>query len=316
MTSTGAMPDSISASPSAHIIAWARISRAPRRLSRSRSSSVACRVCGSTSSARSRHTDTRFASLPRLSQSGIDSAECSRAVTDIITMTLGEVHALTTGVFLAHRVSPDQTRALADVITAAERDQCRSHGLFRIPGYLKSVVSGRVRRDAVPQLTQLAPGVIRVDAQMGFAPLALERGHAGLVEAAHAQGIAALSVVNAHHFAALWPEVEAVAEQGLVVFAFLSNSSFVAPPGGNRRLFGTNPMAFAWPRVGKPPMLFDQASSASARGEILMRQRAGEKIPPGWAITTDGQPTTDPTEALAGAQLPFGGHKGGAIALM
>jgi LDH2 family malate/lactate/ureidoglycolate dehydrogenase len=90
----------------------------------------------------------------------------------------------------------------------------------------------------------------------------------------------------------------------------------VAPAGGIDKLYGTNPMAFAWPRVGKPPMIFDQASSASARGEIQIHLRDGKPLPEGWAIDADGNPTTDPKAALAGAQLPFGGHKGAAIALM
>ena len=134
---------------------------------------------------------------------------------------------------------------------------------------------------------------------------------------ATSQGIAALGVINSCHIAALWPEVEALAERGLVAFAFVTAASYVAPAGGTKPLFGTNPMAFAWPRPdGKPPLVFDQASSASARGEIMLHQRDGKPLPEGWAIDADGQPTTDPAAALAGAQLPFGGYKGAAIALM
>jgi delta1-piperideine-2-carboxylate reductase len=81
-------------------------------------------------------------------------------------------------------------------------------------------------------------------------------------------------------------------------------------------LFGTNPMAFAWPRHEKPPLVFDQASSACARGEIQLRLRDGRPLPDGWAIGPDGKPTNDPAEALAGAQLPFGGFKGSNIAMM
>ena len=113
----------------------------------------------------------------------------------------------------------------------------------------------------------------------GFSPLALEYGRAALVEKARSQGIAALGITNSYHFAALWPETEALAEQGLAAFAFVTSSSFVAPAGGTKPLFGTNPMSFAWPREGKPPMVFDQASSASARGEIQIHQRDGKPIP-------------------------------------
>jgi LDH2 family malate/lactate/ureidoglycolate dehydrogenase len=158
--------------------------------------------------------------------------------------------------------------------------------------------------------------VLRADAGGAFAPLALEQGTPRLAERAGREGLAALSVVNAYNVAALWPEVERLAADGLAAMAFTASISYVAPAGGTRALFGTNPMAFAWPREGKPPVVFDQASSASARGEIQVRMRDGKPIPEGWAVDPEGKPTTDPEAALAGAQLPFGGHKGSSIALM
>ena len=138
-----------------------------------------------------------------------------------------------------------------------------------------------------------------------------------LVALAREQGIAALAVTNTHHFAALWPETETLAERGLVGFAFVAAMSYVAPAGGTKPLYGTNQMSFAWPRDGgRPPLVFDQASSAIAHGEIMIHQRDGEPIPEGWGIDADGNPTTDPAAALAGAQLPFGGYKGASNALI
>ena len=90
----------------------------------------------------------------------------------------------------------------------------------------------------------------------------------------------------------------------------------VAPAGGDRPPLGTNPFAFGWPRAGKPPYVFDFATSVAARGEIELHRRAGKPLPDGWAVDADGQPTTDPETALAGAMLPFGGHKGSAIGTM
>lgn len=233
-----------------------------------------------------------------------------------VTLKLDEVHALTTSTLGALGASADNAEAIADTITAAERDECKSHGLFRLPGYSVALRNGRIDGRSEPVVTELAPAVVQVDAKGGFAPLALKRGRPALMEKARANGIAALPVVNSHHFAAVWFEVEAIAEAGLVAFAFVNSRSFVAPAGGTKPLFGTNPMAFGWPRRDGPPMVFDQASSASARGEIMIHQRDGKSIPEGWAIDKDGNPTTDPGEGLAGAQLPFGGYKGSAIALM
>ena len=218
-------------------------------------------------------------------------------------LTLDDCHALAMEILTKHNVSEEQARAVADTVTSAERDNCKSHGLFRIPGYVASSVSGKVDGHAEPSIEDIAPAVVRVDAKMGYAPLALQRGIPVLAEKAKANGIAAMAVANCHHFAALWPEVEAIAEHGLVGFAFTSSFSYVAPAGGTKPLYGTNPMAFAWPREGRPPLAFDQASSASARGEIQLHQRDGHDIPEGWAIDADGNPTTDPTAALAGALL-------------
>jgi delta1-piperideine-2-carboxylate reductase len=237
-------------------------------------------------------------------------------MTDLVQLTLHQVHALALQVLHAHRVSEGQARAIADTVTAAERDDCRSHGLFRLPGYVSSVRSGKVTPDAVPEVRELAPAIVQVDGKNGFAPLALQVGREPLVEKTRRHGIAALAVTQVYHFAALWPEVEALAEQGLVAFAFTAAMSYVAPAGGRKPLYGTNPMAFAWPRANHPPLVFDQASSASARGEIQLHLRDGTPIPEGWAIDAEGDPTTDPAAALAGAQLPFGGYKGAAIALM
>jgi LDH2 family malate/lactate/ureidoglycolate dehydrogenase len=158
--------------------------------------------------------------------------------------------------------------------------------------------------------------VIRGDAGGAFAPLALERGVPQLRDLTREQGIAAFSLVSAFNVAALWPEVEKLASYGLVALAFTASLAYVAPAGGTKPLYGTNPMAFAWPRDGKPPLVFDQASSSSARGEIQVRKRDGLRIPSGWALDAHGKMTTDPAAALEGAQLPFGGHKGSSIALM
>ncbi|MFP4705595.1 MAG: Ldh family oxidoreductase, partial [Spirochaetaceae bacterium] len=233
-----------------------------------------------------------------------------------VRMSLPEVEDLAARICRGAGYSAEHAAAIARTVATAERDEARSHGLFRIPFYLSALQAGGVSPDAEPSFTEPAPAVIRADAANAFAPRALELGTPRLAERARETGIAALAVVNAYNVAALWPEVERLAEDGLAAMAVTASLSYVAPAGGTEPLYGTNPMAFAWPRADAPPVVFDQASSAGARGEIQLRLRDGERIPEGWAVDRHGNPTTDPAAALEGAQLPFGGYKGASIALM
>ncbi len=231
-------------------------------------------------------------------------------------LSIDEIHALCMRVMLANGCDSENAAAVADTVSSAERDHCHSHGLFRLPGYVASLRSGKVNGKARPSVTRLAPAVLHCDGDNGYAPLALSLARKELGAAARETGIAAMALVRTFHFAALWMEVSALAEDGLCAFAFTSYKPAVAPAGGRKAVFGTNPMAFAWPRPGKPPLVFDQASAAMARGEIMIAARDGKTVADGVGLDKDGQPTRDPNAILGGVQLAFGGHKGAAIALM
>ena len=235
---------------------------------------------------------------------------------DEVRLTLEEVHDLATRALLANGCDEANAGAVADTVTAAERDGAKSHGLFRIPGYVRSLRNGKINGKAQPLVTRTGRCVIRVEGDRGLAPLALALGRAPLIEAARENGMAALAIRRTHHYAALWPETQALAEQGLIGMAFVNSPPYMAPAGGKKAFFGTNPMSFAWPRPDGGAMVWDQASAAMARGEIQIAKRDGHTLPPGAGIDAEGNPTTDPEKVLEGAQLPFGGYKGGAIALM
>ena len=219
-------------------------------------------------------------------------------------------------IFCNAGMSTLQAGALARVIVAGERDACKSHGIYRIEGCLRTLKAGKVVADAEPELTQDASGIVRVDAKGGFTNPAFEMGAPVLADRARTLGVAALVINNCTHFSALWPEVEALAGMGVASMAMCPSYSSVAPSGGTRPLLGTNPFAFGWPRPSGTPYVFDFATSVAARGEIELHRRAGTPLPEGWAVDADGAPTTDPEAALAGAMLPFGGHKGSAISTM
>ena len=217
----------------------------------------------------------------------------------------------------AEGMSQRNAASIARVIAAAEQDGAHGHGVFRLRGYVETLRSGWVDGRAEPVVDAGVPGLVKVDARNGFAQPAQEAGREALIAKTRTNGIAAMLVRDSHHFAALWPDVEPLAEAGLVALAFVNGRSRVAPWGGDRKLFGTNPMAFACPRRDGPPIVWDQASSTTANAALLMAARDGQPVEEGTGIDARGRPTTDPNAILAGgAQLPFGQHKGSMIALM
>ena len=233
-----------------------------------------------------------------------------------IHLSLQDAKQLAVDCLIHNGCDVDNAQAAADRMLDAERDLCHSHGLFRLPWYASAVKSGRANGHARPTLKQLAPAVIQVDGDNGFAPLGQQVGHQALIDCARSNGIAALALVNMYHIAAMWPEVEKLAMEGICAFAFTASYPYVAPAGGFKPLFGTNPMGFAWPRKDAPPLVFDQASSAMARGEIQIAARDGQTVPETAGIGPDGEATTDPNIVLQGAQLGFGGYKGASMAMM
>lgn len=233
-----------------------------------------------------------------------------------IVLSLDDVHALAMRVLTHNGMSDAHARAIANVIMQGQRDECHSHGVYRLLVCVRSLRKGKVDPQATPTLRPLSSSIVAVDAHRGFSLLSFETGLPVLVEMTRQHGIAAMAINNCYHFSALWPEVEAIAAAGLAGIAMNPSHSWVAPEGGNRPVFGTNPIAFAWPRPGRTPFVFDFATSAIARGDIELHAKQGKPIPSHWAIDVDGQPTTDPKVALQGAMRTFGGHKGSALASM
>jgi delta1-piperideine-2-carboxylate reductase len=238
------------------------------------------------------------------------------AAADTVTVPLPELRQTVYAALSRAGCDHENADAAAAVMAAADGDGCASHGVFRLAGYLASLKSGKVEGKARPAVTPLAPAVVKIDGRGGFAPLAMKAARDALAPLARGQGIAAATLVNVHHFSALWVDVEPLVEAGLAAMCFTAYMPSVAPAGARKPFFGTNPMAFGWPRADGGTLIFDQASAAMARGEIMIAAREGHAVPPGTGIDKAGNPTTDPKDILQGAQLPFGGYKGSSIAMM
>ena len=207
--------------------------------------------------------------------------------------------------------------AVSTTVTHAERDGSVSHGLFRIPGYIASLKSKKVKGNSKPSNTFLTQNAIRVNGDYGFAPTAIKVGIPSLIDTTNKHGVGVLTITNTHHFAALWHETEAIAENNLIGIACTAYKPSVAPAGAKKPLFGTNPISFAWPRKNKTPIVYDMATSTMAMGEVQVAARDGHKVPYGTGLNKDGKKTDNPSEiSNGGVLLTFGGYKGSAIAMM
>lgn len=238
-------------------------------------------------------------------------------MTDLVRITFDELSEVLRRLFAAHGCSDHVAGLIAENMAVAERDGALSHGIFRVDGYLSTLKSGWVDGHAEPVIEDVAPGFLRADANNGFTLAATDAARAPLIAKARAAGVAMLATRNSQHFSALWPDVEPFAREGFVAMSMVNSMACVVPHGGTKPVYGTNPLAFAAPRAGGDPVVFDQAASAMANGDVQIAAREGKPLPPGAGVDAQGNPTTDPQAVLdGGALLPFGGHKGSSIAMM
>ena len=227
-----------------------------------------------------------------------------------------DLTALVSRALVANRTSEANAASVARALVAAEIDGQSGHGISRVASYAAQSKVCKVDGHAVPTVALTKPGAVLIDAAHGFAYPALDLAIAKLPAMAKANGTATAAITRSHHAGVAGHTVERLAELGLVALMFANTPAAMAAAGGKRALFGTNPLAFACPMAGRPPLVIDLALSTVARGKIVIAARDGKAIPQGWAVDASGQPTTDAKAALAGTLLPLGGAKGAALALM
>ncbi len=231
-------------------------------------------------------------------------------------LSLGHLRQLVVNALKRHNTSEENAAAVARALVTAEADGLAGHGLSRLPSYCAQAASGKVDGHAVPVATRVADAAIRIDARHGFAFRALVLAVEELCRLTPKTGIAVAAVTHSHHCGAAGYHVEALAREGLVGLLFANTPRAIAPWGGKTGVFGTNPIAFAAPRKEKDPLVIDLSLSKVARGKIMVAKQRQESIPEGWALDSEGRPTTDPEAALSGTMLPMGNAKGAALVLM
>ncbi len=234
-------------------------------------------------------------------------------------MTLEQARAAVARALQAAGATPAMAASTARALVLAQAQDLGSHGLSRVAQYALHLRNGRANGAAVPQVLRRKGGALLVDAQEGLAFPACDLAIAQAIAAARSNGVAFAGVCNSHHCGVVVDHLRAVAAAGMVGLGFANSPAAMPFAGGRHPVFGTNPVAAAFPRRSGAPLLIDMSLSEVARGKLMVAAKEGRSIPPGWALDADGQPTTDAQAGLTGSMLPVGAAsspKGAMLALV
>ncbi|MDE2081809.1 MAG: Ldh family oxidoreductase [Burkholderiales bacterium] len=227
--------------------------------------------------------------------------------------------ALVAGQLRQAGASEAMAQSTARALVLAEAQGLGSHGLSRVAQYATHLRNGRVDGAAVPRLLRRRGGAVVIDAAEGLAFGACTLAVQEAIAAAREHGVALAAVVRSHHCGVLVDHLRAVTQAGMVGLGFTNSPAAMPAAGGRHPIFGTNPVAAAFPRAQADPLLIDLSLSEVARGKVMVAAKAGRPIPAGWALDAQGQPTTDAAAALEGSMLPMGAAtspKGAMLALV
>lgn len=222
---------------------------------------------------------------------------------------------LITNIFVSDGMNLENAKIISEHLVKANLRGVDSHGVSRVPIYLKRMEMGVVVKNGNPKIERETNVSALIDGQnLSGIVVANEAIQLG-VKKAKESGIAVVGVTNSNHCGMLADYTSYAAEKGYIALATTNAPPNMAPWGGCEKFFGTNPFSYAIP-ASDTNIIFDTATSVVARGKIILAEKNGKKIPLGWAITKEGKPTENPKEALEGLVLPVGGPKGYGLAFM
>lgn len=227
-----------------------------------------------------------------------------------------DLHEFCCAVLEKLNVRRDDAREVGDCLVMADLRGVDSHGVIRLPVYGKRIRKGAVNARAAPRVVRTHAAAALMDGDNGLGAIVGARAMEKAIELAATAGIGFVGVRRTNHFGIASFYVQKALRQGFIGCAASNAPPHMAPFGGRARFLGTNPFSIGIPADKEAPLLFDASTSVVARGKIIVAAQEGKSIPAGWAIDSEGNPTTDTKAALAGSVLPFGGAKGSAISLV
>ena len=205
---------------------------------------------------------------------------------------------------------------VAQSLVEADLRGISTHGVVRLWLYERRVRAGLVRPKPNMEFVRTGPATAALRGAHGAGQVVGVRGMSEAIARAHEAGVGCVAVTESNHFGiASYFSMKALVHD-MIGVALCHSDSLVAPFGAAKAFLGSNPLSIAIPSGEEDPVVLDMATSVAAMGKVTSAQAKGESIPPGWAIDSDGNPTTDPVRALEGALLPTGTYKGYGLGLV
>jgi uncharacterized oxidoreductase len=216
----------------------------------------------------------------------------------------------------------DQARIAVDHLVESNLMGHDSHGVIRLPGYVRSLQQGELRPVGSQRIVRERPAALVVDANHAFGIVLAYEAMRQAVERAQRHTFGAVAVHNSGHIGRLGAFPPLAAEQDCIGVILLNGGArFTAPYGGVARRLPPNPIAISVPVEGRAPLMLDITTSVAAGGKVDVYYARGQKLPEGWLVDGEGRPVTDPARFRSGeaAMLPLGGpfgYKGYGLAMM
>jgi len=236
--------------------------------------------------------------------------------TRVVKVSAESLSNFVTGIFQGAGCSEAGAQDMAECLVQTNLWGIDSHGVLRVPEYLKRFQSGAMNNKPEIRTLKSGPGLEVLDADNGAGYVAGRAAMARAIELARTGNIAAVGIINSNHCGAASLYARMALEHGMIGIAMSNVAPNMVAPGGSKPITGNNPIAVAVPTFAKFPFVFDISLSAVSGGKILVAAKNGEQIPLGWATDREGRPTTDPNIGFKGFLLPMGGHKGFGLSLL
>src|SRR5579859_1156410 len=238
----------------------------------------------------------------------------------MLTMSADRLRDVTRQVFEAAGTPPDLATNMADILVESNLAGHDSHGIIRIPVYVKSIKEGTLDPKARPEILRETPGSALVDGKYAFGHIAAAFGTEVAIRKAKESKAVVVSIVRCNHIGRLGEWGSRAAAKDVIAIVTVGGGGgpgIAAPFGGAARALGTNPISIGIPGGDQPDLLVDFATTSIAEGKVQVARAKGVPLPPGCIIDKNGNPSTNPADLYDGGMLlPFGGHKGYGLAMV